>query len=219
MPSAVVLSHRDIAHELGHLGEWLSNNGYEVERRFREDSPTVPESDVLIALGSPGSVALGYCAPAGEEEISAIQNWLGSGRPFLGICYGAQALTCALGGTVERMSSTDRGWMTLASDESDHAALVGPWLVWHEDALRAPASATVRARSGNADQVFSQGRAWGIQFHPELTSGLLDEMASGLGAPDEDYLPLVAAMAQDEEGHRTRAHRLFDAWAADVALA
>ena len=32
MPSAVVLSHHDIAHELGHLGPWLDERGFAVQR-------------------------------------------------------------------------------------------------------------------------------------------------------------------------------------------
>jgi len=30
MPTAVVLSYRDIAHKLGHLEPWLADNGYSV---------------------------------------------------------------------------------------------------------------------------------------------------------------------------------------------
>lgn len=218
MPTAVVLSHRSVAHELGPLGDWLAARGFTVDRLHREDAPEIPdEADLLVVLGSPGSVASGYCLPAGDREIEQVRAWVEADRPYLGICYGSQALARAIGGTVERMQSTDRGWMTLASDEDEHDVLVGPWMVWHEDALTAPPHARVRARSGNADQVFSHRRAWGIQFHPELDSAALQRMAQALGAPESDYAPLVTAMANDEQGHRERALRLFDAFWADVS--
>lgn len=216
MSTAVVLSHRAVAHELGPLGEWLEGRGFAVSRIYREDSPEVPDADLLVVLGSPGSVASGFCAPAGDREIEQVRAWVEADRPYLGICFGSQALARAIGGTVERMTATDRGWMILASDEAEHEVLAGPWMVWHEDALTAPPQARVRARSGNADQVFSYRRAWGIQFHPELDSAALERMAVALGAPTEDYEPLVTAMRNDEEGHRRRSLRLFDAFWADV---
>lgn len=216
MSTAVVLSHRSVAHELGPLGDWLADRSFEVQRVFREDSPELPPADLLVVLGSPSSVASGFCLPASDREIAQVRTWVEADRPYLGICFGSQVLARALGGTVERMLSTDRGWMTLASAASEQAVLAGPWMVWHEDALVAPAHARVRARSGNADQVFSHRRAWGVQFHPELDSEALERMATALGAAPEDYLPLVAAMHNDEEGHRQRSLRLFDAFWADV---
>lgn len=216
MSRAVVLSHRSIAHEMGPLGEWLDIRGFTVDRVYREDSPVIPQADLLIALGSPGSVAEGHCAPAGEQEIAQVGSWVESGRPYLGICFGSQALACALGGSVERMPHTDKGWMTLATDEASQDFLTGPWMVWHEDALTAPTKARVRAWSGKAHQAFSYERAWGIQFHPELDSGALERMARGLGAREDGYLPLVEAMANDEQGHRTRSLKLFDHFWDDV---
>ena len=216
MPTAVVLSHRAVAHELGPLGDWLEAGGFAVTRVHREDAPDIPDADLLVVLGSPGSVASGFCTPAGDAEVEQVRAWVEADRPYLGICYGSQALARAIGGSVERMRSTDRGWMTLASDPDEHAALAGPWMVWHEDALTAPEHARVRARSGNADQVFSYRRAWGIQFHPELDSAALERMAVALGAGPEDYAPLVTAMRNDEEGHRQRSMRLFDAFWADA---
>lgn len=218
MSTAVVLSHRAVAHELGPLGDWLAGRGFAVERIHREDQPGLPvAADLLVVLGSPGSVASGFCLPAGTQEVDQVRAWVEADRPYLGICYGAQALALAIGGSVERMRSTDRGWMTLASDEAEHDAFVGPWMVWHEDALTAPELARVRARSGNADQVFSHRRAWGIQFHPELDSAALERMATALGATPGDYEPLVTAMRNDEAGHRLRAMRLFDAFWTDVS--
>lgn len=221
MKRAVVLSHASIAHELGHVGDWLALNDFTVTRRYREDSPDLLaedllDADLLVLLGSPSSVAEGHGSPAGEAEVEQVRRWVEADRACLGICYGAQVVARAAGGRVERMPVTDRGWMTLTSEQEDVRDLAGPWMVWHEDAVTAPDHATVRARSGCADQVFSWRRAWGLQFHPELDSGSLERMATALGAPAEAYEPLVTAMREDEDGHRTRTLRLLDAFWADV---
>lgn len=221
MKRAVVVSHNAIAHELGHVSEWLDREDFEVIRLHREDaphlsSPELADADLLVVLGSPGSVASGFCSPAGLGEIDLVRAWVDDDRPYLGICFGSQVLAQAGGGTVERMASTDRGWMTLFTDGTEDDSLTGPWMVWHEDALTAPDHARVRARSGSADQIFSYRRAWGIQFHPELDSASLERMASALGAAPDDYAPLVTAMREDEAGHRERSLRLLDAFWADV---
>lgn len=216
MSSAVVLSHRTVAHELGVLGDWLADRGYAVSRTYRDDETSVlAPADLLVVLGSPGSVAVGHCPPAGAHEVAQVREWVGSGRPYLGICYGSQVLATALGGRVTRMPEPDRGWMSLSHD-ADDAAFAGPWMVWHNDAVTAPGTALVRARSTRADQAFSVGRAWGVQFHPELDSAALERMAIALGASERDYGPLVAAMRDDEEAHRARALALFDTFLTDA---
>ena len=222
MPQAVVLSHRAIAHELGPLGDWLDLRGFTLRRLYREDSPDLPDADLLIVLGSPGSVAQGWCAPAGDREIEHVRCWLTTGRPYLGICFGAQVLARATGGRVDRLPVVNRGWAVLedadSRDTSDFTgALAGPWMVWHEDAITASPDSRVLARFQGADQVFAIGRAWGFQFHPELDSASLTRMATALGADAPDYQPLVDAMAQEEQAHHDRAVALFDAFWADAA--
>lgn len=211
---AIVLSHRSVAHELGTLGEWLTGMGFAVERLHREDAPAIPDGDLLVVLGSPGSAAAGFLTRENEVEVTQVREWVESGRPYLGICFGAQVLALATGGTVTRMDAIERGWMTV--DAVDPVVPSGPWMVWHEDSFTAPGTALVRARSSLSEQVFSYRRAWGVQFHLELDSGSLERMAVALGAAPPDYSSLVELMAADEAGHRQRALEVFDAFWADV---
>src|SRR3954451_14045431 len=106
---AVVLSHRSIAHELGLLEPWLDavTQG-RIERQFREDGgPHLDgDADLLVVLGSPGSVAGGHCAPAAAAEVTAVRAWVEAGRPYFGVCFGSQALALALGGSVQRRETT-----------------------------------------------------------------------------------------------------------------
>lgn len=218
MGRAVVLSHRAIAHELGAVGDWLTSSGFSVDHVFREDEPTLPDdADLLVVLGSPNSVAEGRCLPAGDREVAQVREWLDSDRPYLGICFGAQVLALATGGRVRRLDETVRGWLPVDVTDTEVPGLSGPWLVWHEDGITAPEAARVLARTDAADEVFTIGRAWGIQFHPELQSDSLERMAVAIGADEPSYRSLVDAMAADESGHRARALALLDAFWADVS--
>lgn len=166
MSRVLVLSHEAVAAELGHLGSWLEDRGHSVTRVYRETSPSLPDADVLVALGSPSSVAEGHCAAPAAREIALVDSWVTTGRPYLGICFGAQTLARATGGSVRRMSSTFRSYTALDVSERDVPALVvagavepsarsldlsGRWAVWHEDAITAPRHAERLAVLDRAD--------------------------------------------------------------------
>ena len=108
MTRIAVLSHRDVAHELGNLGSWIESRGWSLDRVYREDAPALPNADALVVLGSPTSVADGFCAAPAADEIEWVGEWLTSSRPYLGICFGAQVLARSTGGSVSRMDSTLR---------------------------------------------------------------------------------------------------------------
>ena len=208
----LVLSHREIAHELGYLQPWLetvATGG--LQRAYREDGIAdldVDAVDLLVVLGSPGSVATGHRAAPALAELDLVWSWVLDDRPYLGICFGAQVLACALGGSVRRMPSTYRalGPIPLATDAP--SALAGPWLTWHEDAITRPASATVLAQMEHADLAFRQGRAWGLQPHIEVSAASLERMLSALGVPEGQLRPYVEDMALQERSEDPPAVRV-----------
>ncbi|MCX6413179.1 MAG: gamma-glutamyl-gamma-aminobutyrate hydrolase family protein [Actinobacteria bacterium] len=210
MPRAVVLSHHDIAHELGHLGPWLDRRGFALERIYREEPRSLPDADLLIVMGSPTSVATGHCLAPAEDEIRLVKEWVESGRPYLGLCFGAQVLARALGGEVTRMEHTFRGYVDLSSNEAADAGVTGSWVVWHDDAITAPPGAEVLAALPHADLVFKVGNAWGLQPHIEVSPESLERMAIALGAPASAYDPLVMALAGDEEPSSARVDQFLD---------
>lgn len=212
MATAVVLTHDDEFHrELGHLGSWLDARGFEVIRRYREEQPTsFPRADLLVATGSSSSVATGYCqAPAGRE-IDLVRHWVESDRPYFGICFGAQVLARATGGSVARMATTVRGYLGFDLGDDAPGELEGRWPLWHEDAISAPPGAEIHAALPHAHLVYAQGRAWGSQAHVEFSSGSLAEVGRVLGQPEELWGPLATAIAADDEGLARRTHALLD---------
>lgn len=217
MPHALVLSHDWIASELGHLEPWFDRHGFTVSRLYREQPREFPFADLLVVLGSPGSVADGAYPPASRSEIDAVSDWVGRGRPYLGICFGAQVLALAFGGSVTRMPSPFEGYVELTPAAAAPPSVHGPWVVWHNDGIAAPASADVLGSLDHADLMFRTQRAWGLQPHVEVTADSLERMALALGAASDAYLPVVERLRADEHDNAERAAALLDAFLDDTA--
>lgn len=214
MPSAVVLSHRSVAHELGHLEPWLERNGFLVRRIFREERPELPDADLLVVLGSPNSVATGYCEPPADAEIAMVGEWIKRDRPYLGVCFGAQVLARALGGSVRRMAETYRSFAPMMLSDNAPQSLTGSWALWHEDAITAPSDSTVLAAVPHADTVFVHGSAWGVQPHIEFTPDSVARLGPSMNIAREVLEPFYQAMMDDESGLAERAGLLLDTfWA------
>ncbi|MEZ5116284.1 MAG: type 1 glutamine amidotransferase [Candidatus Nanopelagicales bacterium] len=216
---AVVVAHTWIAHELGHLGDWLGARGSAVQRLDRESLPT-PESldgaDLLVLMGSPWSVALPADADVVESqrrERDLVARALSDGTPLLGICYGAQLLASCVGGEVRRLDVTERGWLDV--DAVDPVP-TGPWMVWHEDEFTVPPAVEVLASSPRCTLAFRTGTAWGVQFHPEVDEPVLRRMAEGLGAAPDVVAEMTSGARLHDAGHRQAAHHLLDAFWSDV---
>ncbi len=134
-----------------------------------------PEKEIMkhqprgfILSGGPESV-YGEQAPFIQDFI------LQSGLPILGICYGMQALTQALGGRVAPASKREYGPATL--NVISPSNLLNPTdqtQVWmsHGDRIEAPPSGfKVLAKSENSPiaAMGDPGRGYyGLQFHPEV---------------------------------------------------
>ena len=109
-----------------------------------------------------------------------------------------------------RSPAPEIGWHEV---HSDHPGLVppGPWFQWHFDRFTTPPGAVEVARNGRATQAFVQGRAMGLQFHPEVDSALvhqwIDEDHGGditrLGLNAGDLASRTSELANDA-AHRLR---------------
>lgn len=218
MPHALVLSHSWIAHELGHLEPWLDRHGFTLTRVYRERPKPrpMPAADLLIVMGSPGSAADGYCTPPDAIEIAFVADWVEQGRPYLGLCFGAQVLAAATGGSVRRMRTPFAGYVAMDVAPDAPTVLDGRWLTWHEDGLTAPPSAQVLGRLDHADLALRIGRAWGLQPHIEVTPDIAERMLIELGITEPEYAAVLSEMRADAPGAAQRAAALLDAFLDDV---
>lgn len=124
----------------------------------------------LVLSGGPSSVYDG-AAPQVDPAL------FDAGVPVFGICYGFQAMTSALGGTVEHTGLREYGRTELAVSGDGgtlHEGLPAHHPVWmsHGDSVsKAPEGFTVTA--GSADTPVAafedvERRFAGVQYHPEV---------------------------------------------------
>ena len=138
------------------------------------DFPDACDYDLLVPMGAPWGAwddrGIGrWLIP----EITWLRSALDADIPVLGICFGGQLMSRALGGAVATAMRPEIGWTVLHTDEPELVAS-GPWFEFHYDRWTVPAGAREIARTASASQAFTFGRSLAVQFHPELTASSLE---------------------------------------------
>jgi GMP synthase (glutamine-hydrolysing) len=138
---------------------------------FPHDAP----SDRVLGLHPKGFILSGGPASVYEPGAPQIPDYvLHSGLPILGICYGMQALTRALGGRVAASDRREYGPAEIQVLASNPLLPAGGQPVWmsHGDRIEAPPPGfTVLACSPNSPIAAMGNLAsnyYGLQFHPEV---------------------------------------------------
>ena len=183
--------------------------------------PDPGDYDLVVVLGAVWSVydnaRIGTWI---HRELDFVRRAHAGGQPVLGICFGGQVLSAALGGTVSRAPTPEFGWLSLDSDLPGELS-PGPWFQWHYDRFTVPEGATEIARNETGPQAFCMGRSLGLQFHPEVDSGLLAEWieigGEELRAHGIDVAAMAAETARIEPSASRRTQRLVDWFLTDVA--
>ncbi len=132
------------------------------ETRFNEIQPKG-----IILSGGPASIY--------AEGAPQIPHYvLNSGKPILGICYGMQALTHALGGDVGQAEAREYGPAEIQVTHANPILASGNHTVWmsHGDRIvQPPPGFTILASSANSPVAAFGNEArgiYGLQFHPEV---------------------------------------------------
>ena len=182
----------------------------------RPDPPADPFGyDAVLTFGGGMNVEDRAGHPWIDPQLELLAGLLERGVPLLGACLGNQLLAEAAGGSVRRASEPEIGWFeveVLPEGESD--PLLGPLapsfeaFQWHSYEAIPPDGATPLARSAVCPQAYRIGeRAWGIQFHAEVT-------ASDAGEWIDDWRkdPDAVAIGLDTDALRTEMERRIEAW-------
>jgi GMP synthase-like glutamine amidotransferase len=204
-----------------------------VELDEGEPLPDWREFDAIVAMGGPMSVNDDAELPWLAAEKDLIGEAVRVGTPYWGVCLGVQLLASSLGASVYpgpepevgllRVELTDEGRAdpVFAALETDLVTLQ-----WHGDTFDLPGGAVRLASSpAYANQAFRVERAYGVQFHLEVSAEMAHEWAEvpeyvsslerTLGA---DGAPAFLAAIEESAGEMRSAGRaLFERWLDRVA--
>ncbi len=216
MARGLVIQTQDDA-PAGVLEQWAAKRGFTLDTA-RADKHELPEDsrdyDFIVALGS-SATATGSGPDWVAHEIDWLREADANGVPVLGICFGAQALASALGGSVHRLPKPEIGWVKVESCDTERLP-AGPWMAWHEDGFTLPPLAYEIASNEFGVQAFCHCRHLAVQFHPEVTQEIVDAWS----AHDHQDLERAGVTLDDlkREPPVSAAEALFDGFAARAGL-
>ena len=195
-PKLLVVLHQEHSSP-GRIGGCLVDQGYELDirrPRYGDELPsTMDEHAGAVVFGGPMS------ANDGDDFIKREIDWIGvplkAGKPFLGICLGAQLMARHLGARVYTHPDgrAEIGYYDVRPTQAGHAACpeAFPTSVyqWHREGFDLPTGATLLAEGEHfAVQAMQCGpNAYGLQFHPDVTYAMICrwivKAADSMGAP------------------------------------
>ena len=164
----------------GVFADVIRARGWELETWMpaSQPQPDDPGSyDGVLVFGGAMNVDQGdqHSWLVGEKAL--LRELIAAGAPILGVCLGSQLLAEAAGARPGRAAEPEIGWREVElTAEGREDPLLGPLapsfeaFQWHSYEAPLPPGATPLARSPVCLEAYRlDGRAWGIQFHAEVT--------------------------------------------------
>ena len=218
---ALIVEH-ERATPGGLVYDWLESHDADVDElridvEEREVDPS--EYDLLIPLGSEFA-AYDESIPWIPRERELLKRASDADVSVLGICFGGQLLARTLGGESFRAQQSEIGWLPVRTKDRDLVP-EGPWFQWHFDSFTPPPGSTLLADSDAGPQAYVVGRSMGVQFHPEVTTKIMDDWVRvyrhELDAEGVDPDALLEETHTNAERNRQTSWRLLDAFLERVA--
>lgn len=208
MPPSLLVIQPDPIVPLARFGDWLTDEGVElrVVRLFASDPvPTDVLEDGLLVLGGTMSSLDDAGHPWLEQVRSLIRRAADRGVPTLGICLGGQLMAQAFGGVVEPAADgiengvVEIDWSVAAVEDPLVGGLPDPFRtgeMHHDTITRLPPGAVgLGSTDRTAHQAFRVGEcAWGVQFHPELTTSVYRGWIEAEDGGDDEIAELTVGL-------------------------
>jgi GMP synthase (glutamine-hydrolysing) len=182
MPQKVLLVVHQEHSDPGRVAAELARRGCECDlRRTACGDPlpaTMAEHAGVVIFGGPMSANDDSVLPFIRMELEWLAVPLGEGKPFLGICLGAQLLARYLGAKVGPHAGgyNEIGYYRVAAAGNGAGLFQNEqyFYQWHGEGFEVPCSAELLATGEYfPNQAFRYGNAYGIQFHPEVTKTMM----------------------------------------------
>jgi GMP synthase (glutamine-hydrolysing) len=164
----------------------LNDRGIALHRVLLEEGGELPdwrEFAAVVVMGGAMGAYEDAAYPWLTAEKRLIAEAVDAGHPFWGVCLGAQLLAASLGAKVAPGARAELGVLPvlLSEEAADDPVFSGApetfmTLQWHGDTYELPHGAKRLARSALYEQqAFTIKRAYGLQFHLEVTAELAGE--------------------------------------------
>jgi GMP synthase (glutamine-hydrolysing) len=214
----------------------LRERGAELHRVELDEGEALPDwraFDAIVAMGGPMSANDDAELPWLAAEKRAIGEAVRAGTPYWGVCLGVQLLAASLGAPVYAGLRPELGLLPVELTTEGRTDPVFRdletdlvTLQWHGDTFDLPEGAVRLASSpAYANQAFRFERAYGVQFHLEVSAEMARDWAAvpayveslerTLGA--EAAPAFLAAITENADGMRSAGRRLFERWLDAVA--
>lgn len=203
----------------GYVVDRLIERGGEIIELDRDNLTAYDKldgSDLIVLLGSDKSAHDPRWKTAVLSETLLVREALSGGTPIMGICYGAQILAKALGGTSWRADQAELGWGRV--DTIDPVLCPeGPWGQMHTDVFAPAPTSRILGTTWRGpqciidDSLGTRSIAW--QFHPEVKPDTYERWVHEgyFGDIGVDTADLIRQARQNVTQSRMRAIALTDA--------
>ena len=174
----LIVSH-DVAADIagtqtGHLIPWALERGMTCARPMPPSTAELPSRCTARFVAVLGSAQAAYDET--KPWIAREREWMrglhAAGTPILGICFGGQQLSRALGGTVSRGAYSEFGWTDIEPSPATHGVVgAGPWFSFHDDVFTVPGGCRRAGPQPAVPAGLSAGHSLGRPVPPRVHPG------------------------------------------------
>jgi GMP synthase-like glutamine amidotransferase len=169
--------------------------------------------DALVSMGGPMNVYEEGRYPFLREETEFLRRVIDANIPTLGICLGAQLIAKACYAPVTKAARGEIGWRNVSLTNAGSKDILFEGIPatmrvfqWHDDTFDVPYGGNLLVTAGTCpNQAFRYRNAYGIQFHIEVTRGMLQDWLGTMPACGE----CVRTFDNIGDTLRTQANRIY----------